>query len=238
MQIAERINFQQSWLFPITSISRFNSYIRSSLSVRSSCNLSLNSDKSDWPFSIALFCSYLQQVHDIQPFCHTFPSVVGDCQCQGKRKTEHLADLFQVPVNVMDGCIILPPLFLRVFRCDDRKQVGSVGTGIFVNDSLQVRVPNNGFFFSCCFGRISQMIPFDVVLGEIKQIAAGHSICEDGEKENVTGENDGGVKVAYVHIAQLHHFLRCEPIFLFLHPVTYVNAFKWMIFRSYSIGDC
>ena len=150
-------------------------------------------------------------------------------------KVRALGRPFQISVDIVDGCVMLPPLFLRVFGCDDRKKVWSVGSGVFVNDFLQVRVPDNGFFLTCCLGCVSQAVSLYVVLGEIKQITAGHSICEDGEKENVIGENDGGVKVAYVHIAQLHHFLRCEPVFLFLHTVTYVNTFKWMVFRSYSI---
>ena len=161
--------------------------------------------------------------------------MVGDCQGQGERKSEHLAYLFQVAVDGVDGCIMLPPLFLRGFGCNYGEQVGSVGAGIFVYYLLQVRVPYNSFFLACCFGHVSQAVFFDVVFGEIKQITAGHAICEDSEKKEVTGENDGGMEVAYVHIAQLYHFLRGQPIFLFLHPVTYVNAFKWMVFNSYSI---
>ena len=126
-----------------------------------------------------------------------------------------MADLFQVAVDVVDGCIMLPPLFLRVFGGDDWKEVRGVGTGVFIYDFLQVMVPGDVFILACCFGFISQIFPFDVVFGKIKQVAAGHSICEDGEKEEVTGENDGGMKVAYVHIAQLYHFLRCQPVFSF-----------------------
>lgn len=51
------INFQQSRLFSTAPISRRKFAILSSLSLRSSCNLGLNSDKSDEPFLIAFFIS-------------------------------------------------------------------------------------------------------------------------------------------------------------------------------------
>ena len=51
------INFQQSRLFSTAPISRRKFAILSSLSLRSSCNLGLNSDKSDEPFLIASFIS-------------------------------------------------------------------------------------------------------------------------------------------------------------------------------------
>ena len=127
--------------------------------------------------------------------------MVSDCQGQGKGKTEYLTNFLQVAVDVVDCRVVLSPLFLRVFGGDDRKEVGSVGTGIFIYNFLQVRVPDDGFFLSCYLGCVSQAVPFDIVFGEIKQITAGHSICEHREKEEVTGENDGGMKVAYVHIA-------------------------------------
>ncbi len=127
--------------------------------------------------------------------------MVSDCQGQRKGKTEYLADLLQVSVDVVDGSVVLSPLFLRVFGCYNRKEVRSVVTGIFVYDFLQVRVPDDGFFLACCLGCVSQVVSFDVVFGEIKQITAGHSICEDSEKEEVTGKNGGRMKVAYVHIA-------------------------------------
>ena len=111
-----------------------------------------------------------------------------------------MTDFFQVAVDVVDCRIVLSPLLFRVFGRDDRKEVGSVREGIFVYDFLQVRVPDDGFFLACCLGCVSQVVSFDVVFGEIKQITAGHSICEHSEEEEVTGENDGGVKVAYVHI--------------------------------------
>lgn len=126
--------------------------------------------------------------------------MMSDCQDQRKGKTEYLADLFQVAVDVVDGCIMLPPLFLRVFGCYDREEIGCVGSVIFIYNFLQVMGPDDDFFPTCCLGGVNQAVPFDVVLGEIKQIAAGHSICEDGEKKEVTGEDDGGVKVAYVHV--------------------------------------
>ena len=127
--------------------------------------------------------------------------MVSDCQGQGKGKTEYLTNFLQVAVDVVDCRVVLSPLFLRVFGGDDRKEVGSVGTGIFVYDFLQVRVPDNVLFLACYFGDISQVVSFDVVFCQVKQVTAGHAICEDGEKEDVTGENGGGVKVAYVHIA-------------------------------------
>ena len=118
--------------------------------------------------------------------------MVGDSQGQWKGKTEHLADLFQVSVDGMNCRVMLSPLFFRVFGGDDRKEIWSVGAGVFIHYLLQVMVPDDSFFFSCCLGCVSQMVVFDIVFGEIKQITAGHSICEDCEKEEVTGENNGG----------------------------------------------
>ena len=95
---------------------------------------------------------------------------------------------------------MLPPLFLRGFGCDDRKEIGCVGSVIFIYDFLQVRVPCDSFFLASCLGCVNQVVSLDIVFGEIKQVAAGHAICEDGEEEEVTGKNGGRMKVAYIHI--------------------------------------
>ena len=81
--------------------------------------------------------------------------MVSDSQGQRKGKPDYLFYLFQITIDVVDCRIMLPPLFLRVFGGDDWKEVRGVGTGVFIYDFLQVRVPDDGFFLTCCLGCVS-----------------------------------------------------------------------------------
>ena len=80
------------------------------------------------------------------------PGMPRGCQAQRKGKSEHPACLFQVPADVVDGRVMLPPLLLRVFRRDKREQAGRTITGVFADYLLQERVPADGFLLARYFG--------------------------------------------------------------------------------------
>ena len=155
---------------------------------------------------------------------------------QGKGKAQHLSHLLQVAVDGVDGRVVLPPLFLRVFHRDNRKKERSAGAGVFVHDVLQVGVPANVFLPVGDFRHVGQAAVLDVVFRQIEQVAAGHAFGEYGEKEEVAGKDDGGMKSAQVQIAQPYHLFGRQPVLVFLCMVAYVHALERMALTGHAVG--
>ena len=184
---------------------------------------------------VAIVISILYQLAYLYALYQVFPGMARYGHGQREGKTNQLTDLFQIAVDGVDGCIVLPPLLLRCFRRDNRKQIRGVGTGVFVHYLLQERIPPHGFFPSRNFRHISKAVIGYVVFRKIKDVPAGHAFGEDGKQKDVAGEQCGRMQTAHIHVTELHNFLGSQPVFLFLYPVTYVHPLKRMAFPGYTV---
>lgn len=55
------------------------------------------------------------------------------CQVQGERKSEHTSYVPQVPVDAVDGRVMLPLLFFRRLRRDNGEEVRGAGLCVSIH---------------------------------------------------------------------------------------------------------
>ena len=132
---------------------------------------------------------------------------------------------------------MLLPLFIRLFRCEDRKEIGRVGTGMSVQYFLHDGFPWHGYFLSCRSFPVGQDASLDIVFGEVEYVVSGHAMCVHGEKEHVAGKSYLWAIAAQICIAQTFHFIKSQSVPLFLYPIAHIHAFERVLFCSQPVTD-
>ena len=164
--------------------------------------------------------------------------MVGYSHVQRVLQPEEFTDCLQIAVDFMKGCAMLSPLVLLVLGCYYREEVWGVGLVVFVNYFLMQAAPLDCFLPASCFQGVCQVSVLDVVFCQVENLVGRHSLCVDGEKDDVTGEVDRGVHLAKVELFQAFHLFKRKAGLMSLYMIADVNPLERPSFLCQSFFHC